>query len=81
MTYTINIREDYNEKNYKTDYKEMIKDYLGRHPEMVQYLGVDDKRIADAVMEELINNTPWAEDAYPGIKERMLKLVKRGAKR
>ena len=52
-----------------------IAKFLEKHPEMINLVGVDDKKIAKAMIVEAINNTTWADDAYPGIKERILKAV------
>ena len=57
------------------DYTPDIVKFLKKHPEMIEFVGVDDAKIAKAMMVEAINNTAWAEDAYPGLKERILKAV------
>lgn len=47
-------------------------EFLSKHPE---YRDKSVTEIAKAMVIELIQNTPMAEDVYPGIKEQLIKAV------
>ena len=42
---------------------------------MIDLIGINDAKIAKTIIIESINNTVWAEDVYPGLKEHRKETV------